>query len=310
MFRRTPKQAAANELGDPTLLAAESIFSAKEIQSLQLRFRRLLQGSDSTIVAARLLHEPEFQCHALAPLLLRHGRLDFDAFLRLLTVLHPTKTSLVAKRSALFHLYDVDADGVVSASDMKSAFQRLRPDGSIDDVLDNDVAAAFHSVPSQSGLSPDAFAQLVSDDDVLAALSFLLAHRHEGCTRDVVVQKALEGCHLHVAEYLLALGYPFPTSTPLVHDDSVILGVLQLLVKHGASWDDDWVSSRTKANQTIQLAPGAAARATTLLMADEVVNWALVLTIGHLKTTDAIALVHDDELKAQLTHLLAKKRKR
>ncbi|KDO32762.1 hypothetical protein SPRG_02460, partial [Saprolegnia parasitica CBS 223.65] len=176
MFRRTPKQAAAaNELGDPTLLAADSIFSAKEIQGLQHRFRRLLQGNDSTVEAARLLDEPEFQCHALAPLLLRDGRLDFRAFLCLLTVLHPTKTSVAAKRSALFDLYDMDADGVVSASDMKSVFQRLRPER--DSSCDDDVAAAFlnASFASQNGFAPSAFAELVSDDDVLAALSISFA---------------------------------------------------------------------------------------------------------------------------------------
>ncbi|EQC32462.1 hypothetical protein SDRG_09789 [Saprolegnia diclina VS20] len=82
-------------------------------------------------------------------------------------------------------------------------------------------------------------------DGNLPVVQFLLTHRHEGCARDVVVQKALERCHLHVAEYLLALGYPFPTSMPFVggffFGKPCILGVLQLLVKHGASWDDAWM---------------------------------------------------------------------
>ncbi|KDO18174.1 hypothetical protein SPRG_16406 [Saprolegnia parasitica CBS 223.65] len=317
----------------------------------------------------------------------------------------------------------------------------------------------------------------------LPVVQFLLTNRDEGCTRDIVVQKALAGGHLRMAEYLLSLGYPFPTATPDVPVEYFrkpeMLGVVQLLVDHGASWGDDWmvfacsgnnlplvqflhertstcshendvlkhaieanawtvvdyllgscmqdisidalkaalcfgkldlasvilqrqpelrrhdellqtaVNTRKtevvrflltagigkprdcllkiagrrshvsesklllpfcmgstnhldnvvfllilvalpdrrrsttlrlitteltyqfkKVNQRIELAPSVAARATTLLKAGEVVDWALALTIGHRKTTDAISLVCDAELKAQLTHLLAKKRKR
>ncbi|KDO28578.1 hypothetical protein SPRG_06434 [Saprolegnia parasitica CBS 223.65] len=75
-----------------------------------------------------------------------------------------------------------------------------------------------------------------------------------------------------------------------------------------------------KTSQTIRLPPNVAARASTLLQSGEVVDWAQALVIGHLWATDSTvtakqlliktALVQDDELKAQLTRLLASKRTR
>ncbi|KDO28582.1 hypothetical protein SPRG_06438 [Saprolegnia parasitica CBS 223.65] len=72
-----------------------------------------------------------------------------------------------------------------------------------------------------------------------------------------------------------------------------------------------------KASETIQLAPSVAVRASTLLEAGEVVDWALALVIGHLHATDSAAtieqlekktaLVQDAELKMQLQRLLQQK---
>ncbi|KDO28615.1 hypothetical protein SPRG_06471 [Saprolegnia parasitica CBS 223.65] len=46
----------------------------------------------------------------------------------------------------------------------------------------------------------------------LEVVQFLLTNRNEGCSRDKVVEKALANGHLRTAEYLLSLGYPFPTT--------------------------------------------------------------------------------------------------
>ncbi|EQC31658.1 hypothetical protein SDRG_10823 [Saprolegnia diclina VS20] len=86
----------------------------------------------------------------------------------------------------------------------------------------------------------------------LPVVQFLLANRCEGCTRDDVVQAALQNGHLDMAEYLLSLGYPFPTSTTLVDEGCFgkleMLGVLKLLVDHGAPWNDDWMVHACTAN--------------------------------------------------------------
>ncbi|KDO28580.1 hypothetical protein SPRG_06436 [Saprolegnia parasitica CBS 223.65] len=50
-----------------------------------------------------------------------------------------------------------------------------------------------------------------------------------------------------------------------------------------------------KASQTIQLAPSVAARASTLLEAGEVVDWALALVIGHRHATDSAATIEQLE---------------
>ncbi|EQC33888.1 hypothetical protein SDRG_08569 [Saprolegnia diclina VS20] len=75
-----------------------------------------------------------------------------------------------------------------------------------------------------------------------------------------------------------------------------------------------------KANQTVQLPPNVAVRASTLQEAGHVVDWSLALVISHLHATDATittkqletkaALVEDAELKALLDRLLVSKRKR
>ncbi|KDO28658.1 hypothetical protein SPRG_06513 [Saprolegnia parasitica CBS 223.65] len=73
-----------------------------------------------------------------------------------------------------------------------------------------------------------------------------------------------------------------------------------------------------KASKHVQVDPGVAARATTLLDSGHVVDWALANLIGHLYATDETVamtrlkegkeLVEDAELKAQLNHLLGQKR--
>ncbi|KDO28583.1 hypothetical protein SPRG_06439 [Saprolegnia parasitica CBS 223.65] len=77
----------------------------------------------------------------------------------------------------------------------------------------------------------------------------------------------------------------------------------------------DLLDQGRKASQTIQLAPSVAVRASTLLEAGKVVDWALALVICQRWTSDAPAaieqlekpasLVQDAELQTQLYHLLA-----
>ncbi|KDO28556.1 hypothetical protein SPRG_06414 [Saprolegnia parasitica CBS 223.65] len=78
----------------------------------------------------------------------------------------------------------------------------------------------------------------------------------------------------------------------------------------------DLLDQGRKASQTIQLAPSVAVRASTLLEAGDVVDWALALVIGHLHataTTEELekktALVKDAELTTQLMRLVANTRK-
>ncbi|EQC33905.1 hypothetical protein SDRG_08585 [Saprolegnia diclina VS20] len=78
----------------------------------------------------------------------------------------------------------------------------------------------------------------------LNIVEFLLMHRSEGCTHDKVVEKALKGCHPHMARYLLSRGYPFPTSELnldyFCFGNPESVGVFELLVAHGRPIEEDW----------------------------------------------------------------------
>ncbi|KDO28557.1 hypothetical protein SPRG_06415 [Saprolegnia parasitica CBS 223.65] len=86
----------------------------------------------------------------------------------------------------------------------------------------------------------------------LEVLKFVLSNRMDAGTRDLFVQYALEGGHVRTAEYLLSLGYPFPTFEIEFEDDVFckpeILGVFRLLDTHGDIWDDAWMEQACAAN--------------------------------------------------------------
>ncbi|KDO28592.1 hypothetical protein SPRG_06448 [Saprolegnia parasitica CBS 223.65] len=137
----------------------------------------------------------------------------------------------------------------------------------------------------------------------LEVVQCLFTHRTEGCSRDDVVKKALRGGHLRTAEYLLSLGYPLPATEIYWSLDGFELITPEL------------ANQAKLAGDSIQLAPSVVGRAATVLADGDVLEWALAVVIGHCWATDAtaatvvlqskITLVHDQELRAQLNHLLS-----
>ena len=105
------------------------------------------------------------------------------------------------------------------------------------------------------------------------------------------------------------------------HFDNVtfLLGLLALPNRHRKTTlqliTPELLEQGRKASETIQLPPSLAARASTLLEAGDIVDWALALVIRHLHASNATttteqlekktSLVRDDELKVQLMCLVS-----
>ncbi|EQC33959.1 hypothetical protein SDRG_08638 [Saprolegnia diclina VS20] len=83
-------------------------------------------------------------------------------------------------------------------------------------------------------------------------VAFLLTHRSEGCSRNGVVEKALNGGHLRTAEYLLSLGFPFPSGEvdfdPRIYDKAEMMGLFRLVMDHGQPWREAWVENACTKN--------------------------------------------------------------
>ncbi|KDO28559.1 hypothetical protein SPRG_06417 [Saprolegnia parasitica CBS 223.65] len=142
-----------------------------------------------------------------------------------------------------------------------------------------------------------------------------------GDARDCLIELAGRRSQVTASKFLL----PYCMDPADDLDNLIFLLDLVALPYRHRIWTRQLISQEVldqgrKASQTIQLAPSLAARATTLLKAGSVVDWAFALVIGHLHATDAtttsdqlekkIASVRDAELRAQLTRLVASKRKR
>ncbi|KDO28663.1 hypothetical protein SPRG_06518 [Saprolegnia parasitica CBS 223.65] len=141
----------------------------------------------------------------------------------------------------------------------------------------------------------------------LEVVKFLLAHRNEGCRRDRVVAKALEGGSLRVAEYLMSLGYPLVTSGILwsegcdVFRKPDMVGVLRLLVAHGEPWDEFWLLEACDCNnvalvQFIHANSDAMCHPENLARAIENEAWAIVDYLLAHCTVD----ISDESLQAAL----------
>ncbi|KDO18079.1 hypothetical protein SPRG_16517 [Saprolegnia parasitica CBS 223.65] len=125
-----------------------------------------------------------------------------------------------------------------------------RTEGASPDILDLaatfghlDVVQYLHSRGS-FGCTVNAVDKAVMGGH-LGVIQFLLTNRREGCTRDVVVRCALEYGHLQVAEYLLSLGYPCPTSHPSMPR------LLRLFIDNGGSLDGKWMQSACAENNLL-----------------------------------------------------------
>ncbi|KDO28660.1 hypothetical protein SPRG_06515 [Saprolegnia parasitica CBS 223.65] len=91
----------------------------------------------------------------------------------------------------------------------------------------------------------------------LEVVQFLLTNRSEGCSRDRVVYYAVRSGHLRTAEYLLSLGYPFPTAEILFENAMMrqpeMVDVLQRLDALGGYWDVNETMLRACAANNVPL---------------------------------------------------------
>ncbi|EQC27729.1 hypothetical protein SDRG_14480 [Saprolegnia diclina VS20] len=154
----------------------------------------------------------------------------------------------------------------------------------------------------------------------LTEMTRLLLDAGLGRPRDCLYKIA--GRPKHVTEAKLLLPYCMDATNAIGNVD-FLLRLVALTARRRTTTlqlvTTELLSQGRKASEAIRLPPSVEARATMLLQAGEVVDWAMALALGHLWTADVMfrvqwqsawsTVVHDEALKAQLAHLLSTKRK-
>ncbi|KAF0690421.1 Aste57867_18153 [Aphanomyces stellatus] len=178
MFKRKKNAAVAGEakrdrfaaLGDPVDLVKQfPLYSAKEIKAMQKQFYTWLMDTDPNeenveVACSVLVSQPDVRLNklfALALYDLAGHTASFQDYLQVLTAFH-RKTSLPEKRTALFRLYDVDKDGVVSPADVARILNKCHSDSMLSSIDVDMVAPVVRSFmkSSATGLSQAEFNQV------------------------------------------------------------------------------------------------------------------------------------------------------
>ncbi|ETW08439.1 hypothetical protein H310_01020 [Aphanomyces invadans] len=187
MFKRKKLAATAPvdplaALGDPKDIAKDfPLFSSAEIKAMQKQFVVWLDQAcihhDGRIMVEVPSHvvvdQPKVALNGLFALAIRSGpghTVTFLDFMAVTSLFHP-KTPLVDKQNAMFRLYDVDRDGVVSPADAHHVLTQYL--GFTIDI--SAIAASMQDFMTTSavGLTSHEFHQMVTDSEVLAAMTIL-----------------------------------------------------------------------------------------------------------------------------------------
>ncbi|EQC33956.1 hypothetical protein SDRG_08635 [Saprolegnia diclina VS20] len=228
----------------------------------------------------RSLHERHFECSTYAM-----DRAAAGGHLEVVKFLHFNRTE-GCTTSAL--------NGAISHGhlDVVRFLLEHRTEGASPNILESAAAGGHLDVVQYlDSLGTFACTELAVEDAAraghLEVVKFLLANRHEGCGRDRVVAEALEGGSLHMAEYLMSLGYPLVTSD--IHWGEAcdvfrkpeMVGVLRLLVAHGEPWDEFWLLEACDSNNValvkfIHANSDAICHPEALARAIENMAWAIV----------------------------------
>lgn len=154
-------------------LQKQTNFTRKEIEQLYHRFKKLDRNRAGFITSNDLHLIPEFSmnpmCHRIIALFdpEKTDQMTFDRFVQVLNVFSP-KTSREDKLKFAFKIYDVDADGVVSESDLFHVLKSLVGSNLSDNMLRVLVTKTMETcLSSQSvgrGIHFQDFQKLVGDD--------------------------------------------------------------------------------------------------------------------------------------------------
>jgi len=100
-------------------------FTHQEILTLYKRFRQLDRGRKGFITSEELLNIPELSVNPLANSVVHaFDCVNFMEFVRLLSAFSPRATRQ-EKLEFMFRIYDVDGDGIVTASDMQLILRQM-----------------------------------------------------------------------------------------------------------------------------------------------------------------------------------------
>lgn len=136
---------------DPTILAAETIFSVSEVEALHELFKKL----SNALIEDGLLHKEEFQLALFQNSkrqslfadrvftlfdLKKNGVIGFGEFVRSLSVFHP-KTPLSEKIDFTFRLYDLRQNGFIEREEVEEMLVALLLEAEIE--LSEDAISAI-----------------------------------------------------------------------------------------------------------------------------------------------------------------------
>ncbi|ETV89603.1 hypothetical protein, variant 3 [Aphanomyces astaci] len=174
----------AAALGDPKAVATKfPQYTVKDIKAMQAQFATWIDqanGSNKSNVTTTeapsdvVVKQPEVVLCGLFALAIyaRSGNtVPFHEYVEVLTLFHP-KTSFLDKQKAMFQLYDVDRDGVVSPDDAHHVLTRYL-DFNVDVVETIATSMRPFMKTSAVGLTPVEFNQMVTDSEVLSAMTIL-----------------------------------------------------------------------------------------------------------------------------------------
>jgi len=143
-------------------------FTQQEVLLLYRRFRQLDRGGKGYISSMELLNIPELSINPLASSVVHaFESVNFKEFVRLLSAFSP-RASRREKLAFMFEIYDVDGDGLISASDINLMLRQLA--GSA--LSDNQIKAIISQVESQAagwegGLSLEAFIETLNGREIV-----------------------------------------------------------------------------------------------------------------------------------------------
>lgn len=142
------------------------VFTQSEIESLYTRFKTLDRSRKGFITTGELLSIPELSINPLAQRLVRlFESVHFKEFVRVLAAFS-RKATKAQKIEFIFHVYDVDGDGIVAREDMLIMLRQLAGSTLSDEDLNSVVDQVFKAAGKPGGLDLSAFREALKDADL------------------------------------------------------------------------------------------------------------------------------------------------